>query len=344
MSNVATIEKKPLRKKSLPVSLLRLLLVGLSSCVAVILVAWVAGASYFDLPASTPVRTTAAIIWVVVAAGTLLFGGFRGRVLVLIAFVGIVGWWLTLRPTQDANWEPVVARLPHAAIQGDHITVYDIRNFDYRSADDFTPQYDTEMFDLTNLRGLDLFINYWGSPYMAHPIISFDFGLQGRLCFSIEIRPKVGQPYSPLGGLYRRYELIYIAANERDVIRLRTNCKHEDIYLYRLKLPPSDARTRFMEYLQRINELYERAEWYNEVTENCTTSIRAQHARSQRIPWDWRMLVNGFMDQMLYERHVLAGNLPFAKLKERALINERALGAGDSPDFSEQIRAGAPGF
>jgi hypothetical protein len=344
MSNEATIEKKPLGTRSLPVRLLWLLLVGLSFCVAVILVAWGAGALYFDLPASAPVRATAAIIWVVVAAITLLFASLRGRVLVLIAFVGIVGWWLTLRPTQDANWEPVVARLPHAAIQGDHITVYDIRNFDYRSADDFTPQYDTEMFDLTNLRGLDLFINYWGSPYMAHPIISFDFGLQGRLCFSIEIRPKVGQPYSPLGGLYRRYELIYIAANERDVIRLRTNCKHEEIYLYRLKLPPSDARTRFMEYLQRINELYERAEWYNEVTENCTTSIRAQHARSQRIPWDWRMLVNGFMDQMLYERHVLAGNLPFAKLKERALINERALGAGDSPDFSEQIRAGAPGF
>jgi hypothetical protein len=344
MSNEATIKEKPLRKKSLFVRLLWLLLAGLSFCVAAILVAWTAGALYFDLPASASVRTTAAIIWVVVAIATLLFGGLRGRVLVLIAFVGIVGWWSTLRPTQDANWQPDVARLPHAIMQGDRITVHDIRNFDYRTTSDFTPQYDTQIFDLANLRGVDLFINYWGSPYMAHPIVSFDFGPQGRLCFSIEIRPKVGQAYSPLGGLYRRYELIYIAANERDVIRLRTNCKHEDIYLYRLKLPLSDVQTRFMEYLHRINELYERADWYNEVTENCTTSIRAQHARSQRLPWDWRMLVNGFMDQMLYERDMLAGNLPFAELKERSQINERALGAGDSPDFSERIRIGTPGF
>jgi hypothetical protein len=99
-----------------------------------------------------------------------------------------------------------------------------------------------------------------------------------------------------------------------------------------------------MEYLNRLNELHQHAEWYNEVTENCTTSIRAQHARSDRMPWDWRMLLNGFMDQMLYEKHFLAGNLPFAELKQRALINERALGAGDAPDFSEGIRAGAPGF
>jgi hypothetical protein len=337
-------KRGPLKKKSLIIWSLWLLLGGLSFCVVVILVAWAAGALYFDLPASAPVRTTASIIWVVAAAATFLLSGFRGRLVVLIAFVGIVGWWLTLRPTQNANWQPDVARLPHATIQGERITVQDIRNCDYQTASDFTPQYDTQVFDLANLRGLDLFINYWGSPYMAHPILSFDFGSQGRLCFSIEIRPKVGQPYSPVSGLYRRYELIYIAATERDVIRLRTNCKHEDIYLYRLEMPLSEVRTRFMEYLHRINELYERAEWYNEVTENCTTSIRAQHARAQRMPWDWRMLVNGFMDQMLYERHVLAGNLAFAELKERALINKRALGAGDSPDFSERIRAGVPGF
>jgi len=142
----------------------------------------------------------------------------------------------------------------------------------------------------------------------------------------------------------RRYELMYIAADERDVIRLRTNCKREDLYLCRLTLPLREVRTRLMEYLNRLNELHQHPECYNEVTENCTTSIRAQHPSSHRMPWDWRMLVNGFMDQMLYERHLLTGNLPFAELKQRALINERALGAGDAPDFSERIRAGAPGF
>jgi hypothetical protein len=127
-------------------------------------------------------------------------------------------------------------------------------------------------------------------------------------------------------------------------VRVRTNYRHEDVYLYRLTLPLKEVRTRLMDYLNRLNQLHERAQWYNELTENCTTSIRAQHARSQRSPWDWRMLLNGFADQMLYERHALAGNLPFAELKERALINHRALDADDAPDFSERIRAGTPGF
>ena len=344
MSTEATIEEKKPRKKSLLLRALWLPLAGLLFVIGLLLVAWAAGAIYFDLPASAPVRNAAAIFWVVAAAILGLFGGSRGRILILVAFAGILAWWLTLRPTQDADWQPDVARLAYATLQGDQLTVHEIRDFDYRSATDFTPQYDTRVFNLTSLRGLDLFIDYWGSPYIAHPIASFDFGPHGHLCFSIEIRPKVGQPYSVLAGLYRRYELIYIAADERDVIRLRTNCKHEDLYLYRLALPLRDVRTRLMEYLDRLNDLHQRAEWYNEVTENCTTSIRAQHPSSHRMPWDWRMLVNGFMDQMLYEKHLLAGNLPFAELKQRALINERALGAEDAPDFSEKIRAGAPGF
>jgi Domain of unknown function (DUF4105) len=344
MSTEATIEEKKLGKKPFFLRALWLVLAGLLFIIALPVIAWAAGALYFDLPASAPVRNAAAILWVVAAAVLGLFGGSRGRVLILIAFAGILGWWLTLRPTQDADWQPDVAHLAYASIQGDQFTVHDIRNFDYRTAADFNTQYDTRVFNLTSLRGVDLFIDYWGSPYIAHPIVSFDFGPQGHLCFSIEIRPKVGQPYSVLAGLYRRYELIYIAAAERDVIRLRTNCKHEDVYLYRLTLPLREVQMRLMEYLNRLNELHQRAEWYNEVTENCTTSIRAQRPRAHRMPWDWRMLLNGFMDEMLYEKHLLAGNLPFAELKERALINKRALGAGDALDFSERIRVGAPGF
>jgi Domain of unknown function (DUF4105) len=344
MSNQGTIEQKSVRKKPLFLRILLLVLAGLSILAAAILVAWSGGALYFDLPAAKLVRTTAAILWVIVAAVVALFGGYRGRVLILVVFAGILGWWLTLRPTQIADWQPDVARLASATIQGEELAVHEIRNFDYRTATDFTPRYDTRVFNLTSLRGVDLFIDYWGSPYIAHPIVSFDFGPQGHLCFSIEIRPKVGQPYSVLAGLYRRYELIYIAADERDVIRLRTNCKHEDVYLYRLTLPLRDVRRRLLEYLTRLNELHQHAEWYNEVTENCTTSIRAQHPSSHRMPWDWRMLVNGFMDQMLYEKNLLAGDLPFEELKARALINERALDAGDAPDFSARIRAGNPGF
>jgi len=322
----------------------QILLVVLGGLVSVILAAWSAGALYFDLPVPVPVRTALAISWVIGAAALGVFGGWRGRTLAALGFAMIVAWWLTLRPSQQEDWQPQVATLAYSRRDGDRLTVYNIRDFDYRSATDFTPRYDTRTFDLANLRALDLFINYWGSPYMAHPILSFDFGEQGHLCFSIETRPKRGQNYSTLGGLYRQFELIYIAADERDVVRLRTNYKKENIYLYRLNLSPEEIRIRLTEYLDRLDELHAHAVWYNAVTANCTTSIRAQHPRAEQPPWDWRILVNGFADQMLYERKALAGSLPFSELKAQALINQRAQDAGDAPDFSERIRAGLAGF
>jgi hypothetical protein len=249
-----------------------------------------------------------------------------------------------LRPTQDRDWQPEVAVLAYATRQGDEITVHDIRNFEYRSVTDFTPRYETQTYSLANLRELDLFINYWGSKWIAHPILSFDFGPQGRICFSIETRVARGQGYSPIAGLYRQYEIIYIAANERDPVRLRTNFKHEDLYLYRILMPQQELQSRFLEYIDRLNQLHARPAWYNEITDNCTTSIRAQRPAALREPFDWRLIINGFGDEMLYEHHALAGDLPFAELKAKSLINERAIAAGDTPDFSTRIRAGLPGW
>jgi hypothetical protein len=264
--------------------------------------------------------------------------------MVLLGFAGVTCWWLTLRPTQDADWQPQVAILAYASREGNRFTVHNIRNFEYRSATDFTPRYDTRDFDLANLRAVDLFINYWGLPCIVHPMASFDFGPQGHLCFSIEIRPKRGQSYSTLAGLYRQFPLIYIAADERDVVRLRTNYKHEDIYLYRLRFSPDEASVRFMEYIDVLNELYARPAWYNVITHNCTTAITALHPSAQQAPWDWRILINGFLDRMLYERGVLAGDLPFEELRAQALINKRAQEVGDAPDFSQRIRVGLAGF
>jgi hypothetical protein len=324
--------------------LVRFLLFGLVFLFGGIAVAWTAGALYFDLPAPALLRTIAAIGWVLAAALFGIFFGWRGRVGVLLVFLLIVGWWVTLTPRQDRDWQPPVGKLAYATREGDHITIHDIRNFEYRTAVDFTPRYETREYDLANLRELDLFINYWGSKLIAHPILSFDFGPQGHICFSIETRVALGQGYSPIAGLYRQYELIYIAADEGDVVRLRTNFKHEDIYLYRLLMPQSEVQSRFLEYIDRLNRLHLHPAWYNEITENCTTAIRAQRPEALREPWDWRMLLNGLGDQMLYERHALAGDLPFAELKARSLIDDRAIKAGNSPDFSNLIRADLPWF
>ena len=138
----------------------------------------------------------------------------------MFAFFGIVAWWLTIQPRLDRDWKPEVAVLENAVIDGEHVTIHNVRNFDYRAETDFTPRYDTRAYDLSQLRGLDLFVTYWGSPLIAHPILSFDFGDQGHICFSIETRTERGESYSAVRGFYRQFELIYVAADERDVIRV----------------------------------------------------------------------------------------------------------------------------
>jgi hypothetical protein len=173
--------------------------------------------------------------------------------------------------------------------------------------------------------------------------VSFQFSDGLPLCFSIETRKTIGQQYSTLAGLYRQYTLIYVVADERDVIRLRTNYRREDIYLYHTLASPEQASQRFREYISALNALHENPRWYNAVTHNFTTSIRAQRAARLRTPWDWRILLNGKADELLYQDHAIAtGGLPFAELKQRSLIDERARAADQDPDFSRIIREGLP--
>jgi len=223
------------------------------------------------------------------------------------------------------------------------VTLHNVRNCDYRTETDYKPRWETRTVRISQITGIDLAINYWGSPWIAHPIVSFQFADAPPLCFSIEVRKKVGQTYSTVGGFYRQFELIYIVADERDVIRLRTNYRKEDVYLYRTTVSPARARERFLEYIHSLNALRNKPRWYNAITTNCTTSIRTQHPPNERVPWDWRILLNGKGDELLYERDaIVTGGLPFAELKARSLIDARARAANDSPDFSKLIREGLP--
>jgi hypothetical protein len=266
------------------------------------------------------------------------------------AFLVVLLWWLSLKPSNHREWQADVSRTARAEIHGDQVVVHDVRNCDYRAEFDYTCQWETRSYDLSQLRGADLFIVYWGSPWIAHTIVSFQFGQDSYLAFSIETRKQVGQTYSALLGFFRQYELIYIASDERDVIRLRTNYRRdEDVYLYHLTADPVRARARLLEYLVRLNELHENPEWYNAVTKNCTTSIFAQReATPGAVPVlsarNWRVLVNGKLDEMAYQNGAFAGALPFKELKERAYINPAARAADKEPDFSRRIRQGRPGF
>jgi hypothetical protein len=258
----------------------------------------------------------------------------------------VLAWWLTIKPTGDRAWQPDVARRARADIRGDEITLHDVRNSEYRTDTEYAPRWETRVVHLSKLTGVDLAITYWGSPWIAHPIASFQFSDSLPVAISIETRKAAGQSYSVIAGLYRQYELIYIPADERDVIRLRTNFrKGEDVFLYRTTISPEHGRALFLAYLERLNRLHERPEFYNQITDNCTTNVRLANITAQQgkvPPWNWRMLLNGKGDELLYERGVIDRSLPFAALKERSLINKKAQAADASADFSQLIRAGLP--
>ena len=322
--------------------LLRFISHTLAWFAAALCATWAFGALYFDFPKA---GAFAAILFVIALLAIVIF--FRGKLLKLGIVFGacalVAAWWLTLKPSNDCAWQPDVARTAWAEINGDEITIHNVRDCDYRTATDFTPHWETRTVRLSQITGIDLAINYWGSPWIAHPIVSFQFADALPLCFSIETRKTIGQQYSTLEGFYRQYTLIYIVADERDCIRLRTNYRREDVYLYRTLASPAQARQRFREYINTLNTLHENPRWYNAVTSNCTTSIRAQRAAKLRAPWDWRILLNGKADEMLYQDHAIAtGGLSFTELKQLSLINERARAADQNPNFSRIILEGLP--
>jgi Domain of unknown function (DUF4105) len=304
---------------------------------------WACGALYYDLPRFN-VAATWAFALAILAALIFLRGVGRKLGAIFVGSALVLAWWLTLKPSNHRLWQPDVAREPWAEVNGDSVTLHNVRNCDYRSESDYTPHWETRMVRLSQLTGIDLAINYWGSPWMAHPIASFQFADGPPLCFSIEVRREIGESYSAIGGFFRQFELIYIVADERDVLRVRTNFRrNEDVYLYRTTASPEKARERFTDYIRALNALHAQPRWYNAATTNCTTSIRTQHAAAQRSPWDWRILFNGKADELLFERGaLLTGGLPFSELKARSLINAVAKAADSKADFSRLIRIGLP--
>lgn len=277
-----------------------------------------------------------------------LFGRLRGWPGVLLAAAAIVFLvrWSFVRPSNDRDWQLDVAVLPYATFDGDLVTVHNIRNFDYRTETDYTPRYYDKTFDLRQLDSLDFIAVYWMGEHIAHIMVSFGFAGEDFITVSIETRKERGEAYDTLRGFFRQYELIYVVGDERDLIRLRTNYRNdppEDAYLFRTAAPPENVRRFFLSYLEEINELAARPQFYNTITTNCTTNV-LRHARVN--PGDrrysWKILLSGHAPEYVYEHGNLDSGLPFAELKRRSYINPAAQAAGDSPTFSQDIRRGLP--
>lgn len=271
---------------------------------------------------------------------------WRARGIFLAAWAVVLAWFFLIPASNSRNWRKDVAVLPYADIHGDRLMVHNIRNCDYRTETNYTVRHYDREFDLAKLSSADLFVVHWGSPLIAHTMVSFGFADGAHLCFSIETRMEEGESYSAIAGFFRRYEITYVVADERDLVRLRTNYrKGEEVYLYRLKnSSPAQTRAVLLDYFATINHLKDTPEWYNALVDNCTTSIH-QHTFPyfKQIPFDWRILVNGYLPELLYEHGALDTSLPFAELKERSHINARAKPADQDPEFSARIRDGLPG-
>jgi hypothetical protein len=308
-------------------------------------VAWGSAALWIDGPSSRPLAGMLAAGFVLVALALLgtLRPWWRGLVGYGVLFGAVLGWWLSLAPGNDRDWQHDVEHPPTASIEGDRLTIHNLRNFDYRSADDYTPRWETRTYDLSRLVGMDIYFFYWGSPWMAHTIVSWEFEDGPPLAISIETRKEVGEEYSAVRGFFRQFELYYVVADERDVVRLRTNLQGDEGYLYRVNWSPSDSRALLLAYLEEVNRIARSPVWYNAFDHNCTTTIRfhAQQIGMARA-LNWRVLVNGKGPELLYMRGAVNTTLPFPELRTRSYVNERGRTAGRAADFSQRIREGLP--
>jgi hypothetical protein len=310
-------------------------------------IAWGAATLWIDGPASRPFAAVLALGFVLLSTGLIaaLRPWRRGLGGVALVFAILLGWWLSIEPRNDRIWEASVAHPPRATVDGDIVRLENVRNFHYRSETDFDEVWETRSYDLSKLMGADMFLSYWGSPWISHTIVSWEFEGGEHLAVSIETRKESHESFSAVLGFFRQFELYYVASDERDVIGVRTNHRGEEVYLYRLNTPLDVARDVLLDYLAEMNRLAEHPRWYNALTHNCTTAIR-QHVRqvSAGNPWNWRILANGRIDELGYLQGSIDTSLPFEELRRRSQIVEEAKAAGSSQDFSRRIRAGLPGM
>lgn len=267
----------------------------------------------------------------------------RGLAVFGLFFAGVVVWFCSLQPANDRDWAPESARLARVTIAGDQATVRNVRHFDYRTPTDFTPRWEDRRYDLSRLRSMDLMLSYWGSKALAHAMVSFGFDDGQYLAVSVEIRKEKSEAYSPTQGVFRQYEKICIFADERDVVRLRTEFRHEDVYLYRTTATPAQVRRIFMRYAADANALADKPEFYNSLTGNCATAV-VTRVKEAGIParMTWETLFPGYAAGYMYDHGNVDTRLPFEELRARSRINAAAHAAGGGGDFSRRIREGLP--
>jgi hypothetical protein len=279
-----------------------------------------------------------------VAIAIVVAGRRRGvagwGALLAAAVVGSV-WWTSIKPSNDRVWAPDVAHGVTADIKGADVVLRNVRNFDWKTETEAVERWETRRYSLDKLTSVDLVSSVWSSPAIAHTLISFGFAGGQHVVFSAEVRREKGEKFSEVGGFFKQFELVMIAADENDILRLRTNIRKENVTLLPLRVTPAQARALFLGFAARANSLAAEAQFYQTITTNCTTVI-FELARNidQRVPLDWRILLSGYLPAYLYELGVIRTGIPLEQVLQEAAISQKASGAPPGADYSQVIRAG----
>ncbi|MGL4727464.1 MAG: DUF4105 domain-containing protein [Bosea sp. (in: a-proteobacteria)] len=330
------------------ISFVLLLLVTLAGLVWA---AWGAGALIYQLPFGGVLpKIGGGLFALIILAGIggLWKGQWRPARVALVASLGLLIWWGTILPRHDRDWIPELARLPEVEIAGERMSVSNLRNFRWRSETSFDERWETRAFDLAKLEAADVALSYWSGENIAHLIVSFVFADQPPLALSIEVRREKGEAWSAIAGFFKATELAYVAADERDLIGLRTHARGEDVRLFQLRATKQQARDVLMAYVADINDVAKTPRWYDTLTVNCTTlaySLARASAGSWgfAIPLDYRLLMTGRLPAYLQSLGALRADMPLAELVSRSHVSERAKTISlDDPAFSAKIRESLP--
>lgn len=324
------------------------MLLGL--CIFLLLLgsAWVLLAMWFHRPDSPWLRylpIASWLLWLVVVLVLAALGRYPPALgLILFAVILIVLWWRGLRAQGISDWADDMARTTTGSVVGDRLELQQVRNFNWRSEDDYDIRWDERVYDLASLRTVDMISSYWGPRAIAHILVSFGFSDGNYLTFSVEIRRARTEEFSALGGFFKHFELNIVASDEQDIVRVRTNIRHEDAYLYRTRLNADDSRALLVAYVAAANELAARPRYYHTLKANCTTVVyRLLRRIRPNMPLDYRLWLSGYLDEFVYSRDGLQPGYSMKELRQRGRITQRARQVCNSDDFSHCIRDGVPG-
>ncbi|MDO3657700.1 Lnb N-terminal periplasmic domain-containing protein [Acinetobacter genomosp. 15BJ] len=317
---------------------------------------WLCLALWIQQPLGSFFSRAAIVLWVLFALSLIgvyvsghLFSRRTDIIIYCVAFACSLVWYFSLDARQDRDWNPEVAEQLHYEKSGDTVQLHNVRNFDWHADGSYDIHWEDRTIDLNKITGINVITSYWIGPQIAHTLVSFDFSDQKPLVFSIEIRKEKGEDFSAIGGFFRKYELSLVASDEKDLIYTRSNVRHEQVYLFPIRMPATERKALFIEYLHKADELRAEAKWYNTLTSNCTTLVfdMVQAINPQRLPKDYRLLASGYLPNYLYDLKALNQNYSMKEWYRLAHINPRAEQYEQQPNqsseyFSDVIRTGLP--